>query len=85
MFFFKALLEIKDRIGLSTSKMSVNIIDQFEAEEEKFVLKKINTDGSPDMRYKENREHFLGKNKNKDGSFDMRKLINRKNMGLFKD
>jgi len=88
-----ALFEIKDRIEheyfepMSPSKFSLSSEknDTQKDDKPKFVLKKTNKDGSPDLRYKENRDHFLAKDTNADGSLDMRKLINRKKMGLYKD
>jgi hypothetical protein len=93
--FISDLFYIKDRVELGDFKKSSSMyssisVDTFNDEadaksKEKFVLKKINKDGSPDMRYKENRDHYLPLNTNKDGSLDLRKLINRKKLGLYKD
>jgi hypothetical protein len=95
-FFISDLFYIKDRVEhgdyRKSSSMYSNIsVDTFNSNDEevkskeKFVLKKINKDGSPDMRYKENRDHYLPPNTNKDGSMDLRKLKNRKKLGLYKD
>ena len=54
----------------------------FGGENNEFILKRVNKDGSPDMRYRENREHYLPKFQNKDGSDDLRLLVNRKKKGL---
>ena len=97
LLFILDLFYIKDRVEhehlkKSSSMFSSISVDTYKSgdetgteSKEKFVLKKINKDGTPDMRYKENREHFLPKNTNKDGSMDLRKLKNRKKLGLYKD
>jgi hypothetical protein len=69
----------------STSSSSKSSDESEDIKPETFVLKKVNLDGTPDMRYKENRAHFLKANTNKDGTLDMRKLSNRKKKGLYKD
>ena len=50
-----------------------------------FIVKKYNKNGTPDLRYKENRDQFLPKGLNKNGTMDMRKLPNRKHCGLFNE
>lgn len=46
--------------------------------ESTFVVRFKNKDGTPDLRYSENREVFCQKGRNKDGSKDMRLKKNRK-------
>ena len=50
-----------------------------------FILKKKNLDGTPDMRYKENREQLLEPGKWVDGTTDMRLLKNRIKYGLYEE
>ena len=50
-----------------------------------FILKKKNIDGTPDMRYTENREQFLEPGMCADGTPDMRLLQNRIKYGLYKE
>ena len=50
-----------------------------------FVLKKKNIDGTPDMRYKENRDEFCLPGLCADGTPDMRLLENRVKYNLYKD
>jgi len=53
--------------------------------ESSFVVRFKNKDGSPDLRYRENREIFCEKGLNKDGSEDMRLKSNRKLKKLIPD
>lgn len=46
--------------------------------ESTFVVRFKNKDGTPDLRYSENREVFCQKGRNKDGSKDLRLKKNRK-------
>ena len=46
--------------------------------ESTFVVRFKNKDGTPDLRYSENREVFCEKGRNKDGSRDMRYKCNRR-------